>query len=125
MTFNPITTRPAPDQRKFNGEYGFPFVATADEFDAGSIIVRKNLVGVSQRNVEEGEYGTAELQGTNTVMKDAATEFEQGDIVYWDTAAKLAVTATGTGVVRLGICKLAPSENAETVEVLINAVSNS
>ena len=121
--YNEIVTNPAPDQRKFNGDYGFPFVAAADEVDAGSVIVRKNLIGVSHRNVEEGQHGTAELQGTVTIKKAAATEFEQGDIVFWDKAAKLAVKATGTGIVRLGVCKLTPSENAETVEVLTNAVA--
>ena len=59
--YNPITTRPAPDQRKFNGDYGFPFIATAAEFDAGSVIVRGTLVGVSHRNTPEGEHGTAEF----------------------------------------------------------------
>jgi len=125
MAFNPITTNPAPDQRKFNGDYGFSFVATSDEFDAGSVIVRGNLIGVSHRNVEEGQHGTAELQGTVTIKKAAATEFEQGDIVFWHKAEKLAVKATGAGIFRLGICKLTPSENSETVEVLTNAVSNS
>ena len=124
MTFNPITTRPAPDQRKFNGEYGFPFVATADEFNAGSVIVRGNLIGVSHRNVEEGEYGTAELQGTVTVKKASATVFTQGAAVFWHVANKLAVTAAGAGIARLGICKIAPSTDSETVEVLTNVVAN-
>jgi predicted RecA/RadA family phage recombinase len=124
MAYNDIQTSDAPSQRKFNGDYGFPFVATADEVNAGTVIIRGKLIGVSHRNVEAGQYGTAELQGTVTINKDAATEFDQGDIVYWDVAEKLAVSAAGTGIVKLGICKLAPSANALTVDVLTNAVSN-
>jgi len=119
--YNEITTNGPPTQQKFNGDYGFPFVAAADETEAGSVIVRGKLIGFSNRNVDVGQYGTAELQGTVTVRKAAATEFGQGDIVYWNASTKLAVT---TGTVMLGICKLEPSTNAETVEVLINAVSN-
>ena len=122
--YNPIQSSPPPAQRKFNGDYGFSFVATADEVHAGTVIVRGKLIGVSHRNTEEGNYGTAELQGTVTVMKDVATEFEQGDVVYWNLANKLAVATSGTGVYQLGICKITPSEDSETVEVLINAVSN-
>jgi hypothetical protein len=33
--YNEIQTSPAPTQRKFNGDYGFPFVAAAGEVDAG------------------------------------------------------------------------------------------
>jgi len=122
--YNPIEVSDAPSQRKFNGDYGFPFVATADEVNAGTVIVRGKLIGVSHRNVEEGQYGTAELNGTVTINKAAATVFNQGDIVYWHIDNKLAVIAAGTGIVKLGICKFAPSTNATTVEVLTNVVSN-
>ena len=114
----------APSQRKFNGDYGFPFVATADEVDAGSVIIRGNLIGVSHRNTDVGAYGTAELHGTVTVNKALNTAFAQGAIVYWHVADKLAVAAAGNGIVKLGICKLSPGNNAETVDVLTNAVSN-
>ena len=123
--YNPIETSPAPSQRKFNGDYGFPYVTEAGEEDAGSVIVRNNLIGISHRNSEVGDHCTAELQGTVTVMKAAVTEFEVGDIVYWDTTTKLAVDAAGTGIVKLGICKITPSTDSETVEVLTNAVANS
>jgi predicted RecA/RadA family phage recombinase len=122
--YNAIQTSDAPSQRKYNGDYGFPFVATTAEVDAGSVIVRDKLIGVSHRNVEAGQHGTAELQGTVTINKLAATVFTQGAVVYWHIADKLAVTAAGAGIVKLGICKFAPSTNATTVEVLINAVSN-
>jgi predicted RecA/RadA family phage recombinase len=119
--YNEIQTNGAPTQRKFNGDYGFPFIATADEVDAGSVIVRGKLIGFSHRNVEVGQPGTAELKGTVTINKAAATVFAQGDLVYWDAAAKLATTS---GSVQLGLCKFAPSESATTVEVLTNVVSN-
>jgi len=122
--YNEITTSGPPTQRKFNGDYGFPFVAAAGETEAGSIIVRGKLIGFSHRNVELGKFGTAELQGTVTVSKAAATVFTQGADVFWNTTSKLAVTASGQGIVRLGICKMAPSTNAETVEVLTNVVAN-
>ena len=122
--YNSIETSPPPSQRKFNGDYGFPFITKEGEEDAGSVIVRKSLIGVVHRNSEIGDHCTAELQGTVTVMKDAATEFEVGDIVYWHIADKLAVNTAGTGIVRLGICKITPSTDSETVEVLTNAVAN-
>ena len=122
--YNPIETSPAPSQRKFNGDYGFPFVTEAGEEDAGSVIVRDKLIGVSHRNSEIGDHCTAELQGTVTVMKDATTDFTAGNIVYWNTTTKLAVDAAGTGIVKLGLCKIEPSAGSETVEVLINAVAN-
>ena len=109
-----------PVNRKFNGDYGFSFDAAEGETEAGSIIIRGGLIGVSQRNVELGETGTAELHDTNTVQKAAATEFEQGDDVFWNASTGLAVTS---GTVRLGICKITPSEDAESVEVLLNAPS--
>ena len=124
MTYFAEQVSDAPSQRKFNGDYGFPFVATTDEVNAGTVIVRGNLIGFSNRNVEAGQYGTAELQGTITVMKASATVFTQGATVYWHIANQLAVTAAGSGIVKLGICKFAPSTNATTVEVLINAMSN-
>ena len=120
----PESINDAPTQRKFNGDYGFPFIANSDEIDAGTVIVRNKLIGVSHRNTEEGAYGTAELLGTVTIMKATTTEFEQGDIVYWHIANKLAVAASGAGIVKLGICKLTPSDDSETVEVLTNVVSN-
>jgi len=123
--YNPIETSPAPSQRKFNGDYGFSFITEAGEEDAGSVIVRDKLVGVSHRNSEVGDHCTAELQGTVTVMKAPATEFEVGNLVYWHIANKLAVKAAGAGIVRLGICKITPSADSETVEVLTNAVANS
>ena len=119
--YNPIETSPAPSQRKFNGDYGFPYVTEAGEEDAGSVIIRGKLIGVSHRNSEVGDQCTAELQGTVTVMKAPATEFEVGDLVYWDAVNKLAVT---TGTIKLGICKITPSADSETVEVLTNAVAN-
>ena len=122
--YNPINTTPAPAQRKFNGEYGFPFVAVAGEEDAGTVIIRGKLIGISHRNTEVGQYGTAELQGTVTVKKAAATVFAQGADVFWHVANKLAVTASGAGIVRLGICKIEPSANSETVEVITNALAN-
>lgn len=121
--YNEIQESPAPTQRKFNGDYGFPFVAVAGEVDAGSVIVRGKLIGVSHRNVEVGDTGTAELKGTVTINKDSATVFAQGDTVYWDNTAKLAVSLA-TGAVKLGLCKLAPSADVTTVEVLTNVVSN-
>jgi len=87
------------------------------------VIVRKGLVGFSHRNMAIGEYGSAELQGTMTVSKAAETVFTVGDPVFWDTTTKLAVTAAGADIVRLGMCKIAPSTNATTVEVLFNAPS--
>jgi len=122
--YRSIETSPAPSQRKFNGDYGFPFITAAGEEDAGSVIIRKNLIGVSHRNSEVGDHCTAELQGTVTVMKAPATEFEVGDIAYWHIANKLAVTVPGDGIIRLGLCKITPSEDSETVEVLTNAVAN-
>ena len=122
--YREMETSPAPTQRKFNGDYGFPFVAEAGEEKAGTVIVRGRLVGVSHRNCEVGQHATAELQGTVTVMKAPATVFAVGEIVYWHVANKLAVTAAGAGIVRLGICKITPSEDSETVEVLTNAVAN-
>ena len=123
--YNPINTSPAPEQRKFNGDYGFPFIAqNANEVDAGSVIIRGNLIGVSHRNTEINAHGTAELQGTVTVRKAAATVFNQGANVFWHIANRLAVTAAGAGIVRLGICKIAPSEGSTTVEVITNAIAN-
>lgn len=109
-----------PDNRKFNGDYAFPFVAAAGEIDAGSIIVRGGLIGMSQRLTPVGATGTAELHGTNTVKKAAATAFASGADVFWDPETGLAVTS---GTVRLGLCKITPSEGAESVEVLLNAPS--
>ena len=123
--YNQIKTMPAPDQRKYNGDYAFPFVAeNADEVDAGSVIVRGNLIGVSHRNTEIGAHGFAELQGTVTVRKAANTVIEQGANVFWHRANKLAVTAPGAGIVRLGICKITPSTGSTTVEVITNAIAN-
>ena len=118
MAFNAETIVGPPTQRKYNGEYAFPFTAIdASETEAGSIIIRKNLIGMSQRNVDIGNESTAELQGTMTVAKAVATEFDQGDVVFWDKTNRLAVK---TGTLRLGICKMEHGEDAETVEVLIN-----
>jgi len=122
--YKPINTDPAPTQRKFNGDFAFPFVAVAGEEKAGTVIIRGKLIGVSHRNTEVGQYGTAELQGTVTVKKAATTVFAQGVDVFWHIANKLAVTASGAGIVRLGICKIAPSTNSETVEVITNALAN-
>ena len=82
MAFNEETIIGSPTQRKYNGEYAFPFVvADASKTEAGSIIIRGALIGMSQRNVDIDHEGTAELQGTMTVAKAAATDIKQGVIV--------------------------------------------
>jgi len=118
MAFNEETIYGPPTQRKYNGEYAFPFIAAdASETEAGSIIIRGSLIGMSQRNVDVDCEGVAELQGTMTVAKATTTDIKQGDVVFWDPVTHLADL---TGDIRLGVCKMNPGEDAETVEVLIN-----
>jgi predicted RecA/RadA family phage recombinase len=107
-----------PKQQKFNGEYAFSFTATADETEAGTVIVRGSMVGFSNRNVPVGEQGTAELAGTITLSKAAATAFVQGDPVAWDGSAKLCIVPD-TGAIMIGVCKITPSADSETVEVIM------
>jgi predicted RecA/RadA family phage recombinase len=108
-----------PKQLKFNGEYAFGFVATSDETEAGTVIVRGNMVGFSNRNTDEGKLGTAELAGTITLTKAAATVFTQGEAVFWLNGKVVKETA---GAIPLGVVKFEPSINSETVEVIIGYV---
>lgn len=120
MAYNEEVVNGTSPQRKFNGDYGFSFVATVDETEAGTLIIRGGLIGFSNRPIPQGQTGTAELHGTVTLSKAASDVFTQGDVVYWDDAAKKA-TPTATSNTKIGLCKIEPSANAETVEVLLNA----
>jgi predicted RecA/RadA family phage recombinase len=113
---------PPPSQRKFNGDYGFPFKAAAGETEAGTLILRGGLVGFSNRPVELGEQGTAELQGTITLSKASGTTFLQGDPVAYNFNSGLCVVSTTVGAYPIGVCKIEPSADAVTVEVLLNYV---
>jgi predicted RecA/RadA family phage recombinase len=114
-----ITNMP-PEQLKFNGEYGFPFIATADELEAGTIITRGGLIGFSNRVLQVGDEATAELRGTLTLKKAAATAFIEGDPAFWNPATKLVESVAANGLYALGMVKITPSVDSETVEVILD-----
>ena len=84
---------------------------------AGTVIVEGDLVGVTKLDIQAGRLGALHVVGVYDVAKgDAAISL--GSKVYWDQAAKQAVT-TATGNKLLGLAVQAATAEDSTVRVRI------
>ncbi len=129
--FNEEYNGPPPVNRNFNGGDWFPFVAAEGETDAGSLIVRKNLIGFCETNTPVGKTGVAYRRGSRTFQKaDPAVVFVQGEIVFCKADGK-ALRVTATGAVFVGYVHFNSDAGNPEVEVILepslkpsNAVAN-
>ncbi len=87
----------------------------ATDVPAGTVIVENDLVGVTKLDIPAGRLGALAVVGVFDVAKsDGAITL--GSKVYWDQAAKQAVT-TATGNKQLGIAIQAAEATDGTVRV--------
>ncbi len=108
-----------PANRNFNGGDWFPFVAAEGEAEAGSLIVRKNLVGFCETNTSVGKSGVAYRRGSRTFQKsDSAVAFAQGELVFCMADGK-ALRATATGAVFIGYVHFDSDAGNAEVEVIV------
>ena len=84
---------------------------------AGTVIVEGDLVGVTKLDIEAGRLGALAVVGVFDVAKGNSA-ITLGSKVYWDQAAKQAVT-TATGNKLLGIAIQAAEATDGTVRVRI------
>ncbi len=129
--FNEEYNGPPPQNRNFNSGDWFSFIATESETEAGSLIVRKNLVGFCETNTPVGKNGVAYRRGARTFQKsDPAVAFAQGELVFCKADGK-ALRATATGAVFIGYVHFDSDAGNAEVEVILepnlkptNAVAN-
>jgi predicted RecA/RadA family phage recombinase len=97
--------------------------ATAD-WPAGTVVQVPDLrAGVIQVGVPSGERGAALVRGRVEATKATATVFAAGAAVYWNGATKLAVTAAGGGIYRLGLAVYAAGSGPTVVTVDLNEIA--
>ncbi|HBT76706.1 MAG TPA: hypothetical protein DEB39_07225, partial [Planctomycetaceae bacterium] len=73
----------------------------AADVAAGTVIVEGDLVGVTKLDIPAGRLGALAVVGVFDIAKNDAA-ITLGAKIYWDAAAKQAVT-TATGNKQLGI----------------------
>ena len=87
----------------------------ATDVPAGSVIVQGSLVGVTKLDVKAGRLGALMVVGVFDVAK-GNTAIPLGSRVYWDQAAKQAVTSA-TGNTSLGVAVLEAAVDDDVVRV--------
>jgi predicted RecA/RadA family phage recombinase len=67
----------------------------AADLAAGEVVVQGELVGVARTPVAAGRLGALAVVGVHDFAKAAGPAFTVGQFLYWDNAAKVAVSAAG------------------------------
>ena len=89
----------------------------------GDVVVQGDLIGIAKVGIPTGALGALAVVGVFDVAKasGAAVTFLAGDQVYWDDAAKLAVTTDGAGANKLlGKAVAAAADEDATVRVRLS-----
>ena len=91
--------------------------APAGDVAPGDVIVQGDLVGIAKQEIKAGALGALAVAGVFDVAKasGAAVTFSAGEAVYWDDAAKLALTTDGAGANKLLGKAVADAADADEV----------
>lgn len=88
---------------------------------SGSVVVIGEKIAVSLGDIQVGGKGTLFTEEVFKLPKDTGAAMNLGDSVYWDTANKKIVAASGTDTVPAGMVAADATANAATVNVKLNA----
>ena len=87
----------------------------------GTVVVIGDLIGVVDVDVLAGQLASMHVDGVYEVEKTSHAStgiaFTMGKPVFWDTTNKVAVAATGAGIVPMGICTQAATKTDNSVFV--------
>lgn len=89
----------------------------ASDIAPGDVVVQGDLIGIAKQEIKAGTSGALAVTGVFDVTKasGAAVTFSTGAQVYWDDAAKLAVTTDGAGANKLFGKATAAADDADEV----------
>lgn len=115
QTLEAVFFRGDQDRTDYNGGA----VANGVIVDLGEIVgICTSPEGISASGV--GSYGSLAISGTFRVIKASATVFAKGVDVFWDTVNRLAVTAAGANIIRIGVSDMAGANGEDGVCTIIN-----
>jgi predicted RecA/RadA family phage recombinase len=88
----------------------------------GVIVDLGEMCGVctSPEGIASGQYGSLAISGVFRIKKASATVFAKNVDVFWDTVNRLAVTAAGAGIIRLGVADMAGANGEDGVCTILN-----
>jgi predicted RecA/RadA family phage recombinase len=100
------------------------YVPSGADVDNGDIVDLGETSGVctSPEGIEDGRTGSLAVSGVFRVIKDgsAGPIFARGVDVFWDTVNRLAVTAAGANIIRLGVSDKAAGASEDGVDTILN-----
>lgn len=97
----------------------------SSDVQSGDVVVIGGEVGVvtDPQGIKAGKLGSVAVTGIFDLVKDAATTFNVGAKVFWDTVNKKAVTTSGPNIVYAGYCQYAAANGDLTVKTYINKLN--
>ena len=95
------------------------------DVQSGDVVVIGGEIGVvtDPQGIKAGKLGSVAVTGIFALVKDAATTFNVGAKVFWDTVNKKAVTTAGANIVYAGYCQYAAANGDLTVKTYINKLN--
>lgn len=91
------------------------------EVISGDIVAVGSIIGVANGDAANGAPVDVDTVGVFRLPKVAALAIAAGDVVYWDSAAKL-VNKTASGNTKLGVATEAAANPSPNVTVRLNGV---
>jgi predicted RecA/RadA family phage recombinase len=89
------------------------------EIVSGGVVIVGSIIGVANGSAANGAPVDVDTVGVFTLPKVAALAIAAGDVVYWDSAAKL-VNKTAGGNTKLGVATAAAANPSASVTVRLN-----
>jgi len=106
------------------------FIQSGDAIDytpttdtpAGSVVVQRDLVGVTKLDIKAGQRGSLHLAGVFTFPKEVGSgeDLPAGTEVFWDVGEQVVRTTRRGGNRRLGKTVAAAADNDPTVQVRLS-----
>lgn len=89
------------------------------EIVSGGVVVVGSIIGVANGDADNGAPVDVDTVGVFRLPKVAALAIAAGDVVYWDSAAKL-VTKTAASNTKLGVAIESVANPSPNVAVRLN-----
>lgn len=86
---------------------------------SGDVVAVGSIIGVANGDAANGAPVDVDTVGVFRLPKVAALAISAGDVVYWDSAAKL-VNKTSSGNTKLGVATEAAANPSPNVAVRLN-----
>lgn len=89
------------------------------EIVSGDVVAVGSIIGVANGDAANGAPVDVDTVGVFRLPKVSALAIAEGDVVYWDSAAKL-VTKTASANTKLGVATEAAANPSPAVAVRLN-----